>query len=516
MASSFFMEEFDNEAIDTHGNLRQIEDVTGYIHILKEQLGQSGGQGAVYRTDEPDLAIKLVNISPFDQGMGASKGQVVSHSQAQSHGKIISQIKGMHQMDYAELNRRFAALRLLPIPKNVQLTLPLCELKNAYGYVMFLLDGMQDFSDAFSWNDENSYLSNPWLNSLREDESSANLATFLSGYIKTGGLRRRIAAYTQACCVLSHLHSLGLVYCDFSGRNCFISTQKNRDIVWLIDADNLSFSESIYPQAVFTQEFAAPEIMNEGAVFSAYSDCYSFAISLFKDLFCVHPFKGKLMDQGDVDFIDDNDTTAYSGLLPWIFDSEDDSNECSDGLASAKDILISSSLMQLFERTFCQRGKSKPLTRPTMLEWYYALTEYKDNLIKCHHCSMHYDARLGSCPWCDSHSAYVSIKAHKDGVQTGHICHELNDKYEFTLPTRLLKGSKPSVSDETLCTLKFMQEYFEISNIDRINYYFSGRHNPMGALKGLFGTQQMPYGSIIEIDTTEGMENYKLEVTIHG
>lgn len=61
-----------------------------------------------------------------------------------------------------------------------------------------------------------------------------------------------------------------------------------------------------------------------------------------------------------------------------------------------------------------------------------------------------------------------------------------------------------------------MQEYFEISNIDRINYYFSGRHNPMGALKGLFGTQQMPYGSIIEIDTTEGMENYKLEVTIHG
>ena len=54
MASSFFMEEFDNEEIDTHGNLRQIEDVTGYIHILKEQLGQSGGQGAVYRTDEPD------------------------------------------------------------------------------------------------------------------------------------------------------------------------------------------------------------------------------------------------------------------------------------------------------------------------------------------------------------------------------------------------------------------------------------------------------------------------------
>lgn len=496
MAFSFSMDYFDEETSATNSTVRQIEDVTGYIHILKDQLGQSGGQGAVYRTDEPDLAIKLVNQSTSNEVNGSAHNSV------------------KNEREIAAYNRRFSALRLLPIPKGVHLTLPLCELKNDYGYVMFLLDGMQEFSKAFAWTDNDTQIDNPWLNSLCANESSREFGAFLSGYIKTGGLRRRIAAYTQACAVLAHLHSLGLVYCDFSGRNCFISTAENRDIVWLIDADNLSFADSIYPQAVYTQEFAAPEIMQDGAVFSAYSDCYSFAISLFKDLFCVHPFKGSLMDDGD--FIDDNETLAYSGSLPWIYDCDDESNASSDGLAMAKDILISSSLMQLFERTFCQRGKSKPLTRPTMLEWYYALTEYKNNLIQCHHCGMHYDASLGSCPWCDSHNAYISIKALKDGVEYGHIYHELNDKFDYALPRQLITGPKPSVADETLCTFKFMQEYFEIGNLDRINYSFSARSKAFNAPKSLFGTQQMPYGSTIELITTEGMVNYTLEVTING
>ena len=45
----------------------------------------------------------------------------------------------------------------------------------------------------------------------------------LQKYIATGGMRKRLNAFLNASCVLSKIHASGLVYCDISEKNMFVS-----------------------------------------------------------------------------------------------------------------------------------------------------------------------------------------------------------------------------------------------------------------------------------------------------
>ena len=466
---------------------QQYEDISGFTHYITKQLGQAGGQGTVYRTQKDYLAVKII------------------------HAK-----EGKKQQNFDELNSRFADLRLLPIPQGVNLTLPLSELKDAHGYVMSLLDDMQEFATAFSPTDEDSKLSNPWLNEMRSDGNN-DFADFVAGYIATGGLRRRIAAYQKAARILAHIHSLGLVYCDFSGRNCFISDQGSDEIVWLIDADNLSFAEAITPEAVFTEEFAAPEVVSPNCVFSLYSDCYSFAISLFQDIYCNHPFKGALCEPGDDDdFVDDLNTKAYSGLLPWIFDEDDPSNESNNGFTIAKDMIASQELLALFEKTFSETGRKKPLSRPTTCQWYYALSDFLDHLVTCKHCSMHFDARIETCPWCDTQAHYITVRATRDGKEIYSLSKDFALDKEFNVPKRLISGPRPSNSDETLFTLTCLKESYVISNLDLGKDSLSLITHDGSRKELIYGSQEIPsYDSKIALSTDSGSDII-IEVSIHG
>ena len=462
---------------------KQFEDTYGHTHMLTKQLGEAGGQGVVFRTMDPDLAVKLIhNSAKTDVSTDTSK------------------------------NRRYAELRFLPLPDWVNLTLPRAELKDAAGYVMTLLDDMQEFGEAFTPNDASGGMTNPWLDGMRA--ANAEFADFISGYMATGGARRRLGAYLGAARVLSALHAKGLVYCDFSGRNCFVSTVPGNDTVWLIDADNLSFAEAISKDAVCTDRYAAPEVIQRGR-FSPWSDCYSFAISLFEDLMCTHPFMGALQEQdfGEDDFADDTEARAFRGDFPWICDQDDDSNSGDYGLAEQREMVLTNRLFRLFDRTFSETGRKKRKTRPTMPEWFFALAEALDGSIRCRRCGMDFDVSLDKCPWCDTVPRVVSLESLKGGSPLWKFAREAVDGAALRVPARLIRGPRPSARDEAAFTIRCGKDGVCISDMNP-GYDWAVSLDGGGSFQDIFGRVDIPSGSLVRCAGAEPDNAVRIEVKI--
>lgn len=462
---------------------KQYEDVYGHIHMLTKQIGEAGGQGVVFRTMDPDLAVKLIhNSTKTDVSTDTSR------------------------------NRRYTELRLLPLPDRINLTLPRAELKDAAGYVMTLLGDMQEFGDAFTPGDANSGMTNPWLDEMRD--SAPEFADFISGYMATGGARRRLSTYLGAARVLSALHAKGLVYCDFSGRNCFVSTAPGNDTVWLIDADNLSFAEAISKDAVCTDEYAAPEVIRSG-LFSPWSDCYSFAISLFKDLMCIHPFMGALLEQDfdEDDFADDTEARAFQGDFPWICDQDDNSNSGDYGLAEQREMILTDRLFRLFDRTFSETGRKKRKTRPTMLEWFFALAEALDGSVRCQHCGMDFNVSLGKCPWCDTVPRLVSLESRKGDASLWKFTKEAVDGAELRVPARLIEGPKPSARDDAAFTICCGKDGIRISDMAP-GYAWAVSIDGGRSFQDIFGHVDIPNESLVRCAGAEPDDAVMIEVKI--
>ena len=107
-------------------------DVYGRRHTVTSILS-SGGQGVVYRTQEPNTLLKL----EWDP----STGEI---------GKNVA------------TNEKFREIGLLPIPGRLHVTLPQSVLRDAAGYTMRLLDEMVSFEDAFSGEGKEP-VCNEWL-----------------------------------------------------------------------------------------------------------------------------------------------------------------------------------------------------------------------------------------------------------------------------------------------------------------------------------------------------------------
>lgn len=462
---------------------KQYEDIYGNVHMLTKQLGKAGGQGAVYRTTDSNLAVKLI------------------HNSARTNVST-DMSKNLH----------FAELRTLPLPDRINLTLPRAELKDAAGYVMLLLDDMQGFEDALTLDDTDGGPSNPWLEEMRR--SAPAFADFIGGYMAAGGTRRRLGMYLGVARVLSALHANGLVYCDFSGRNCFVSTVPGNDTVWLIDADNLSFAEAISKEAVYTEEFAAPEVIQKG-LFSPWSDCYSFAISLFKDLMCIHPFMGAMTEQdmdGDV-FADDTESRAFQGNLPWICDQEDDRNIGRDGFVPYREMILTDRLFRLFDRTFSESGRKKRKTRPTMPEWFFAMAEALDSSVKCQHCGMDFDASHRECPWCDTVAHIVFLQSQKKGAPLWHFAREAADGSELRVPARLIEGPRPSARDDSAFSIRCGKGGVCIFDMDP-RYTWAVSLDGGESFRDIFGRADIPNGSVVRCAAVESEDAVMIEVRI--
>lgn len=356
---------------------RQITDEYLNVHLKGEVLGQ-GGQGVVHRTKDPDLALKLL---------------------CDPSGSPVTDPAEM-----AAYRERLRNFRLLPIPRDLKLAAPLALLKDQAGYVMHLLSDMVSFNAlmpgaangmAFDESQKPS-----WLANVPED-----LARRLTHYRDSGGLRRRLTVLYKCASLLARLHGNGLVYGDVSPNNAFCSSDLSRSEVWLIDADNVRFETPVPGEQVYTPRFGAPEVVQGLDGGRPRCDCHAFAVMAFHMLATVHPFMGSLVEEGDSDWADevdgegDMEDKAFAGLLPWIDDADDRSNETRAGLPRA--LVLTERLARLFQETFGP-GRTTFWRRPAIYHWPEALASAADRAVVCPSCAMSwfYDVPGNSCPYC--------------------------------------------------------------------------------------------------------------------
>lgn len=413
---------------------RVCHDEFGHKYRLIREIAR-GGQGAVYQTQHKDLVVKreLKNGLPVPAS--------------------------------DDMRQRFLSLRLLPIPQGVDITLPLAVLKEDSGYVMRLMDDMQPFRSAFSGACENDVVENDWIAEIKE--KNPELGAICSALIARGGMRRFLLAYLHAAVLMARLHAAGLVYCDFSANNVFVSSDKNYCHVWLIDADNLDLEEETRKHIIYTPGIGAPELcdpeVRKGCTFS--SDCHAFAAVLFQQLTQHHPFEGMMFEEQieDLGAIEEAEFCRDRGDYPWVFDQEDDSNAWAGGAFYRT--LLPDGIWDLFDQTF-GIGLFKPVRRPLMAEWGYEMARSLDILVRCPDCRMEYYGTQIKCPWCDHvHPLLVLSARFPSGKELWTFVHELNDKVWIDVPLRLVRGFRSAELEEIGFQARWTKEAFEIRKV---------------------------------------------------
>lgn len=416
-------------------NIDTIEDCYSQVFHITGELSR-GGQGVVLKTTDPRILIKVA---------------------IDSSGNFVQD---------PSCNDVYLQLRLLPIDSKQHITLPISTLKHYEGYVMRMLSDMETFREHFDIiRDPSDLHSTPWI------DSAGDCSKIFANHYTTGGTRRRLEAFLKSGSLLSQLHNKGLVYCDYSPNNAFISKNHKYCNVWLIDADNLKNENIALRQYLYTPGIAAPEIeawayedsvnipheegQGEGNSFS--SDTYTFAVCLFKEIAFCDPFDGKAYNE-DLDNCDDRteiDINKDAGYYAYIEDDEDDSNT-NDFFESVADFAISDDLRELFGQTFStNRGKSYRWLRPTMLEYCAVLAKATDHVLRCSNCGMDFfrnNKQMQSCPWCEEQlprilklkSYYYEAKQKQSELWT----YEREADKDFAVPLRLITGFRISDIDD--------------------------------------------------------------------
>lgn len=351
-------------------------DQTGYSHFPKSTLGE-GGQGIVYRTEDPDLAIKILRDR-----------------------KTLEPIRDL--LERGEYLEELDFLRTLPLPENLHIALPMQVLQNEAGYVMPLLDGLIPFRTFLPFDSTITESRIP--NWLKGKNIPRQAAINLTLYTETGGLRKRLIAFSKAAAILARLHGGGFVFNDVSPNNIFVSRDGKASEVWFIDADNIHFESRSGPPGPFTEGFGAPELVRYGQCGTSMSDGYAFAVLAFWSLVFVHPFLGATVEPGD-DWADDfggqglRDERLKAGLVPWIDDVDDRSNGSNKGFK--REQVLGSELQGLFQQTF-GKGKEAPWKRPDASEWSRAFARAADRTLRCGHCGLSWFSipDWKKCPYC--------------------------------------------------------------------------------------------------------------------
>lgn len=390
---------------------RALVDVYSNIHYQADELAR-GGQGVVFRTADADLAIK----QPIDNKSG--------------------------NLDYKiDLQTRFQAIRMLPIPLRIPISLPLAILRDEPGYVMRLLNGMEPFN-SFEMNGKaKSKLDKKelpvWLSEIPLEDDAFRLLH----YSETGSTKDRLIALSKCASILARLHSVGLVYGDVSPSNAFVSSDLRQN-VWLIDADNLRFERKHGGDAVYTPHFGAPEVVQGLDSSRPTSDCWAFAVMAFRMLALCHPFIGKKVldpesDQGGWDdevsgsVVGDLDEQAYAGQFPYLDDLSDDSN-CAFAFNLPRELVATKQLRTLFQETF-GAGRLEAHRRPSMHFWSMELAKAYDQSLVCPECKMSYFVHDHTiCPYCSAQRPdFIMARTKRWEVVIPGDCED------FGLPNRL-------------------------------------------------------------------------------
>jgi len=326
--------------------LKNVVDSFGNSYSIKELIGE-GSQGRTYLLEDGIHIAKLF------------KKNLTIPAQ-----RIKSQINFLIRL---ELDKSKYSIPLREISQPMS------------GYISEFASGMCPISDL-------------QIDNKPEDEDQ------LSWFKRTGGLLKRYGVLIKLASELRSLHAKGLIYCDLSDNNVFISENPQKCNVYLIDLDNLRYKTSIVNN-IYTPGYGAPEVVNCTAPNSTHSDEFSFAVMAYKILTWAHPLIGDYVHDGEAEL----EEQAYQGKLPWC---EDDANDINHrncyGIPSS--LFVSQKIMKLFRKTF-EKGLNEPSARPSMGEWIEALNNSLNELLLCPQCGIHYlYFSQGECPFCERKS----------------------------------------------------------------------------------------------------------------
>ena len=324
---------------------RTVLDQHGQSYELTGRLGE-GGQGIVCTTNYPNVLVKIARASTEEQ-----------------RSSWTNQIRTLMRQP----------LDGLPIAHPLALVT-----QPQPGYVMEVMDGLIPMTDLLQAATE----------ALMADEG-------LSGYIKTGGLLRRLKMLARLARILAELHGRGLAYGDLSPENVFVSRSLEFAEVWLIDADNISSQSRDSQHGLYTPDYGAPEVLRGDSGISTLTDSWSFAVLAYWTLTLAHPLKGDDVLEGEPE----REEAALRGELPWVDHPVDRSNALSIGLP--RKITLSTTLRALFEQCF-NAGMNDPGKRPSLSEWadaFEAATGHCDHCTSCNS-TYFYNAKY-TCPFCD-------------------------------------------------------------------------------------------------------------------
>ena len=369
-----------------------LEDEYYTEHHISKKLGE-GGQGFVCQTKNPLIVIKLIT---------------------DRNGNPIERLN--HKETFEKYQSRLASLRITPLPQDIHVSAPIALLKDYAGYVMYFMEDMIPLGKLDETECPESVEDYPaWLIGTAPHQDISSAQKILYAYCKNGGLRRRLYILGKAAQILAELHAAGLVYCDISQNNIFVTgdTEFETPNVWFIDPDNIftASEDCRRGNTVYTPRYGAPEVVLQQSACTQQSDIYAFALTAFEKLTLNYPFAGKAADNWeDGDDWDQSSAPATSappadpmqkaaaGELDWIW-AESGSNASTDGLPQA--LTLTDRLFTLFDRTF-QTGRKNPDIRPSAFLWTKTLFEAYDLTLQCPHCTMswYYNAQETECPYC--------------------------------------------------------------------------------------------------------------------
>lgn len=343
--------------------LNEILDEDGFIHRfdISNILG-AGGQGRVFETTSKNVLLKLIQTK-----------------------------------DRKITNREINRVMALNIPEICKVAKPIAKIMSEYdmvaGYTMRMMEDMEPISVL-----------------MEADEKKVN-----KYYISGGSLKRRLLLLKKIAYNLFLLHGENIVYGDISENNIFISENIQKNEVWLIDCDNMAYSQDV-KWTVLTKGYGAPEIYNNSEVNTLSSDVYAFGVLSFRVLALCDPFTGSALEEEKINSEDEfKDETKiqkeiYQGNIPWVGEINS-KNKPLYGYSTHLDKLLTKNLKHLFERTFGEIGRKNREERPTMKEWYYSLSEAYNATITCDVCGWTYYPETGDCPICqEKKKSYYQIE----------------------------------------------------------------------------------------------------------
>lgn len=434
---------------ETNNNKREdflpetLRDRYMYTHRVVKELAQ-GGQGKVLTTEDETVIIKLATKNIGTQLLPVHV--------------IVDKKK--YPEDFQRLQTLFQSIKLLPLPKNIHVTVPQALLLDKAGYVMRFMEKSEKLYDSICNT-----------NNLLE-------------YAKTGGTRRRLEISCKAFAILSQLHSSGLIYGDITPNNIYITKNINIKFpnVWFIDSDNMHRVSGL-PNCCFTPMFAAPEVAKGISPNTQESDIYSLAITCFYLCASVYPFYGNLIEGEDWaadSKAEDEDvyTKAHNGDFPFIDDFGDDSNFSEDGLP--RELVFTDELRFLFNKMFSKESRSNPELRPTAYHWIRAFSRAADISVMCQSEAcikdyQHSEIKSGEsvsirnmtylmkstdccCPYCDTPFTSGVILLRDNEVVFAREFSIADEKnYTVSIPERVFKVFNIETNDQNILTINIQR-----------------------------------------------------------